>query len=61
MVKDPVCNMNVEIESAKFTSELNGKTYYFCAAGCKEEFDRNPENFIGKSMHDHSGNHGCCH
>ena len=43
---DPVCGMTVEIATAHFTSEFNGKTYYFCAAGCKRSFDKEPGKYI---------------
>jgi len=43
---DPVCGMTVEIATAYFTSEYNGKTYYFCAAGCKRSFDREPGKYV---------------
>jgi xanthine dehydrogenase accessory factor len=43
---DPVCGMTVEIASAHFTSEYNGKTYYFCAAGCKRSFDKEPGKYV---------------
>lgn len=43
---DPVCGMTVEIATAHFTSEYNGKTYYFCAAGCKRSFDKEPGKYI---------------
>lgn len=43
---DPVCGMTVEIATAHFTTEYNGKTYYFCAAGCKRSFDKEPGKYI---------------
>jgi len=43
---DPVCGMTVEIATARFTSEYAGKTYYFCASGCKRSFDREPQKYI---------------
>ena len=43
---DPVCGMTVEIARAHFTSEHNGRTYYFCAAGCKRSFDKEPQRYI---------------
>jgi len=43
---DPVCGMTVEIATARFTSEYNGRTYYFCAAGCKRSFDKEPGKYI---------------
>ena len=44
--RDPVCGMTVEIETARFTSEYAGTTYYFCASGCKRSFDREPQKYI---------------
>ena len=42
---DPVCGMTVELAMAHFTSEYDGKTYYFCAAGCKRSFDKEPGKY----------------
>ncbi len=55
--RDPVCGMNVN--DLQITSEHNGKTYYFCSALCKTQFDANPNNYLGKSTL-RSGC-GCCH
>ena len=41
MAKDPICGMMVDEKKAKFKSDYNGKTYYFCAATCKTTFDKN--------------------
>ncbi|MEX2238802.1 MAG: YHS domain-containing protein [Dehalococcoidia bacterium] len=49
MEKDPVCGMDVDPKAAPASSEYQGKTYYFCAAGCKRQFDQNPEQFVGKA------------
>jgi xanthine dehydrogenase accessory factor len=40
--RDPVCGMDVEIATARWTSEHEGRTTYFCAAGCKRRFDNDP-------------------
>ena len=48
LAKDPVCNMNVDEKKAAATSVYKGKTYYFCAKGCKEKFDKEPEKIVGK-------------
>ncbi|HQA81480.1 MAG TPA: YHS domain-containing protein, partial [Methanoregulaceae archaeon] len=32
-------------KTAKYRSEYGGKTYYFCAPGCKKRFDSDPERF----------------
>ncbi len=46
MAKDPVCRMEVNEKTAKYKTEHNGKTYYFCAVGCKEAFERNPNKYV---------------
>jgi YHS domain-containing protein len=43
--KDPVCGMRVDVIGAKYKSEHNGSTVYFCCAGCKQSFDRQPEKY----------------
>ena len=43
MAKDPVCGMTVHSATAGYFSEYRGRTYYFCCAGCKQEFDEQPE------------------
>lgn len=39
MAIDPVCKMAVEKEKS-LSAEWRGRTYYFCARGCQEEFIR---------------------
>lgn len=46
MAKYPVCGMEVDGEKAAGTSEYKGKTYYFCALGCKRAFDENPKRYL---------------
>ena len=60
MVKDPVCGMMVDPETAPAKAEYKGQTYYFCAPGCKATFDKDPEKYLkeGEEMHGH-GMH-CC-
>jgi uncharacterized protein len=43
--RDPVCGMTVD-RSTKFRSDWQGRTYYFCGAGCKSRFDAEPEAFL---------------
>ena len=45
MAIDPICRMTVDEKTAKFRSEYKGKTYYFCAPGCKKKFDSDPEKY----------------
>jgi YHS domain-containing protein len=42
MALDPVCGMTVDPNKTPFTSEYRGKKFYFCCAGCKATFDRDP-------------------
>ena len=48
MAVDPVCKMNVDEKKAAATHEYKGKTYYFCAAGCKDAFSKDPEKYLDK-------------
>ncbi len=45
MEKDPVCGMDVDPENAAAQVEYKGKTYYFCAPGCKNAFEKEPEKY----------------
>lgn len=42
MATDPVCGMEVEIDSARETYRYQGVTYYFCSPGCREAFEVSP-------------------
>jgi len=35
---DPICGMTVAVAGARHRAELEGKTYYFCCAGCRTKF-----------------------
>jgi len=48
MAIDPICGMKVEEKKAAAMYEYKGKTYYFCAAACKEKFTQSPEKYIPK-------------
>ena len=45
-VKDPVCGMTVDPETAKHRHTVDGTTYYFCAARCQEKFAANPAQYL---------------
>ncbi|MFO7835083.1 MAG: heavy metal translocating P-type ATPase [Candidatus Thorarchaeota archaeon] len=47
---DPICKMDVEMDSTALTSVHNGKMYYFCSANCKEIFDENPVEYENVDM-----------
>jgi len=46
MIEDPVCGMQINIDTAPAHSEFDGEIYYFCSEGCKEAFDRNPARYL---------------
>ena len=60
VVKDPVCGMDVETATAAGQTEHKGLTYYFCGSKCKEKFDLNPEQYLGKSAATPKIGRGCC-
>ncbi|NPE29981.1 YHS domain-containing protein [Methanococcoides sp. SA1] len=45
-VKDPVCGMKIDKNTAKFKSEYKGENYYFCSLSCKNKFDEDPDKYI---------------
>jgi YHS domain-containing protein len=53
MAIDPVCKMDVDENSPAATSEYEGKTYYFCAPGCKKAFDSDPVKYLKDNKSDH--------
>lgn len=59
MAKDPVCGMEVDEKMTKFKTPYMGKVYYFCAAACKAEFERNPGKYVKGAMAHHHGG-WCC-
>jgi Cu+-exporting ATPase len=46
MAKDPVCGMDVDPHTAKFRADHAGRTYYFCAAGCRTKFIADPLKYL---------------
>jgi len=47
LVEDPVCGMQVDPRDA-LTHKHHGEPYYFCSAGCRDKFVRNPRAHIGQ-------------
>jgi Cu+-exporting ATPase len=44
---DPVCGMKVSPEKAAASMNHAGRTWYFCAQGCKTKFEANPGKYDG--------------
>ena len=50
-LKDPVCGMNVTDQS-KHQARYQDVDYYFCCQGCKNKFESNPEQYLGRPLID---------
>jgi xanthine dehydrogenase accessory factor len=44
---DPVCGMDVVVEPSALSYEHAGRTWYFCAAGCRKAFAADPARWGG--------------
>jgi len=44
-VKDPVCGMDIDPNTAAATEDYQGKTYHFCSAVCHDKFKAEPEKY----------------
>jgi YHS domain-containing protein len=54
--RDPVCGMDVSPGKEAAVSEYKGTKYYFCATGCKVNFDKDPEKYLKND----TKKCGCC-
>jgi xanthine dehydrogenase accessory factor len=45
---DPVCGMTVAADPSSYPLEHEGVTYYFCRAGCRREFEKDPAAYVKK-------------
>lgn len=43
---DPVCGMEVAVAAAKETAVHEGRTFYFCAPGCRSRFEAEPAKYL---------------
>lgn len=43
---DPVCLMDVDPATTRWTTEYAGRTFYFCAPACKKAFERDPAVYL---------------
>lgn len=46
-VTDPICGMQLDPEDADTErTHHKGRTYYFCSADCREQFEASPDDFV---------------
>jgi YHS domain-containing protein len=48
-VKDPVCGMVIESETAAAHSQYDGRNFSFCSMECKDAFDADPARYAAHS------------
>lgn len=48
-VKDPVCGMQIDPNSAFAKVEHGGRTYHFCSQHCLQKFDAAPEQYASSA------------
>ena len=51
MAMDPVCDMDIDGESAPHRTEYQEKTYYFCSATCKNAFEAKPGKYLSRTWY----------
>ena len=42
---DPVCGMDVDVRTARFATEHDGRAFFFCCAGCRAAFLADPGTY----------------
>ncbi len=42
---DPICSMTVKVAASRYVSNYNGSEVHFCSAGCKVQFEQEPERY----------------
>ena len=48
-VKDPVCGMQIDSNTAVGSEEYEGRRYYFCSRAYLERFKANPQQYAPSS------------
>ncbi len=41
-----MCGMTVDVATARNVASFEGRTYYFCSAGCRASFEADPATFV---------------
>jgi xanthine dehydrogenase accessory factor len=48
---NPVCGAVIDPTRALSTLTMGGQTHYFCCQGCRVEFERDPDKYLGIAAH----------
>jgi xanthine dehydrogenase accessory factor len=46
LAADPVCGMEVAMSAATETATHDGRTFFFCASGCRSRFEAEPARYL---------------
>ncbi len=49
-VKDVVCDMILDSDTATARSTYQGQTYYFCTEACRDQFESNPAYYVSRGQ-----------
>jgi Cu+-exporting ATPase len=45
-VTDPVCKMTLAADEPLASTIFEGRTYFFCSAACRNDFEEDPEAYL---------------
>ena len=45
MAKNPLCNMNIDAKTEKYTYKINGNKIILCSAAIKQKLEQNPSKY----------------
>jgi Cu+-exporting ATPase len=49
MIRDHVCDMDVDELSAAAQADYEGDTYFFCSDECRDKFVADPELYVSRT------------
>ncbi|AGH50680.1 copper/silver-translocating P-type ATPase [Sphingomonas sp. MM-1] len=52
VMRDPVCGMTVDPQTARYRHELGGHAYFFCSERCLDKFKADPDRYLNPPEHD---------
>lgn len=48
-VIDPVCGMTIDPAESEGSAQHEGRTYFFCSAGCLGDFSNDPGRYVSNA------------
>jgi Cu+-exporting ATPase len=56
-VEDPVCGARGPADPSRPSVEYGGRVYYFCSDRCRDQFNKNPEQYAKAQSSQSGGDH----